>query len=396
MKPFSAPTRRHKHLIVIDTSSGMLSQDRIFVQRTPSGYVCTGLGKEAALLLRAAFDDRGAYFLKNDIAAARRRGFVIPLAELDDPHLRRLGLAAALTKEYNPDEPRDDHGRWTSEGGAAAATAATADMFGDVGPTVLSALRSLGFRFSAPPAFFGTLFITTNSGLISTGTLPGRPDISYHYDQGTGILDLIQDVGGDSNTLFHGRSVGDGIFRDDEDGRTIGRNLDGSLVLDPDWLPGYASSSDSRDRSGTAAQAQSDTDQDQPKLCPDPSPGSIAGRSERTIYYQQQITGLPPGLDVMLNGVRFDGCRESDGTMLEAKGEGFEWAMTSPTSFIKNYEGVDKIMNQAQNQSIAAGDRMVEWYFAEEPIAEYFRNRFATANISNIVVFFEPYRPRKQ
>ncbi len=82
--------------------------------------------------------------------------------------------------------------------------------------------------------------------------------------------------------------------------------------------------------------------------------------------------------------------------MLEAKGEGFEWAMTSPTSFIKNYEGVDKIMNQAQNQSIAAGDRMVEWYFAEEPIAEYFRNRFATANISNIVVFFEPYRPRKQ
>jgi hypothetical protein len=396
MKSISASTRHHKHPIAIDTSSGTLAPDLVFVRRTPCGYVCAGLGEEASWVLRTAFDDRGSYFLKSDIAKAQRRGFAIPLAELDDANLRRLALAAALTKEYNPDEPRDDHGRWTSEGGgAAAATSVAADIFGDVGPTVLSALRSLGFGFEAPAAFFGTLFIPTNSSLISTGTLPGRPDISYHYDQGTGILDLIQNVGGDSNTLFRGRSVGDGIFHDG-DGRTIGRNLDGSLVLDPDWLPGYASSSDSRDRPGTAAQAQTDTDQDQPKLCPDPSPEPLADRKERGLAYQEQITGLPRGLAVELNGVSFDGCRENDGTMLEAKGEGFEWAMTSPTSFINNYEGAGKIMNQARNQSIAAGDRMVEWYFAEKPVADYFRDQFADAHFDNITVFYVPYVPRKK
>ncbi len=352
MKSMSAPKRQHKHPITIDTSRGMLAPDRVFVQRTPCGYVYAGLGKEAARLLRAAFDGRGAYFLKSDIAKARCRGFVIPLAELGDPNLRRLALAAALTKEYNPDEPRDDHGLWTSEGGgAAAATSVAADIFGDVGPTVLSALRSLGFGFEAPAAFFGTLFIPTNSSLISTGTLPGRPDISYHYDQGTGILDLIQDVGGDSNPIFHGRSVGDGIFRD-EDGRTIGRNLDGSLALDPDWLPEYASSTDSRDRSGTAAQAQTDTDQDQPKLCPDPSPEIIEGRSERTLDYQQQISGLPPGLAVNLNGVSFDGCRESDSTMLEAKGLGYENFLTELGEWQVGIQVSDASKNRLQiNQS---------------------------------------------
>lgn len=389
MTSISAPTRRHKHPITIDTLSGMLAPDRVFVQRTPHGYICAGLGKAAAQLLRTAFDDRGAYFLKSDIAKARRRGFVIPLAELDDTNLRRLALAAALTKEYNPDEPRDDHGRWTSEGGgAAAATAATADMFGDVGPTVLSALRSLAFRFSGPTAFFGTLFIPTNSSLISTGTLPGRPDISYHYDQGTGILDLIQNVGGDSDTLFHGRSVGDGIFRD-EDGRTIGRNLDGSLVLDPDWLPGYASNSDSRDRPGTAAQAQTDADQDEPKLCPDPSPEkTIVGRKEWSLAYQEQITGLPRGLQVELNGVSFDGCRESDGTMLEAKGPGYLDMLLKGSAM--PWEGVEKRLDQQADDQIEAADgRAIEWHFAEEGVANYVRALFSI-NHPEITVIYTP------
>jgi Restriction endonuclease fold toxin 5 len=389
MKSFSVPTHRHKHSIVIDTSSGMLAPDRIFVQRTPSGYVCTGLGKEVALLLRAAFNDRGAYFLKSDIAAAQRRGFAIPLVELDDPHLRRLGLAAALTKEYNPDELCDDHGRWTSEGGVAAATAATSDMFGDIGPTVLSALRSLGFRFSAPTAFFGTLFIPTNSSLITTGTVPDRPDISYRYDQDTGTLDLIRDVGGDSKTLFHGRSVGDGIFRDD-DGKTLGRNLDGSLALDPDWLPGYASSADGRDQSGAATQTQTDTNQDSPKLCPDPTPEIIEGRSARTLDYQQQISGLPPGLAINLNGVSFDGCRESDGTMLEAKGLGYENFLTESGEWQDWYTGLQRLEQQAADQSIAAGQRTVEWHAADPQVAAALTQLMIRLQLKNIVVIYTP------
>jgi len=38
--------------------------------------------------------------------------------EIEDRILRRLAIAEALAKAgYDPDEPRDEHGRWTSEGG---------------------------------------------------------------------------------------------------------------------------------------------------------------------------------------------------------------------------------------------------------------------------------------
>jgi hypothetical protein len=391
MESISAPAGRQKRPITIDTSSGLLAADRVFVQRTACGYVCAGLGQDAARLLRSSFTDVSADFSKTDIAQTLRRGLIIPLAELDDPHLWRLALAAALAKEYNPDEPRDDHGRWTSEGGAAAAaTSATADIFGDAaGPAVLSALRSLAFRFSAPTAFFGTLFVPTNSSLISTGTLPDRPDISYRYDRDTGNLDLIQDVGGDSNTIFHGRATGDGTFRDDN-GRTIGRNLDGSLALDPDWLRGYAASADNRDRPGTAAQAQTDTDQNQPKLCPDPSSEIIAGRKERGLAYQQQITGLPPGLAVELNGVSFDGCRESDGTMLEAKGLGYENFLTELGEWEGWYSGLQRLEKQAIDQSIAAGQRTVEWHAADPQVTTALTQLISRLQLKNIVVIYTP------
>ena len=108
----------------------------------------------------------------------------------------------------------------------------------------------------------------------------------------------------------------DGVFRDTQ-GDVIGRFLSGSgVVVDVGGL--------------TSSRAQPETDQDQPKLCPDPNAENIAGRSERSLAYQQQITGLPRGLEVTLNGVRFDGCIEADGTMLEAKGPGFENKMDGP------------------------------------------------------------------
>jgi hypothetical protein len=75
-------------------------------------------------------------------------------------------------------------------------------------------------------------------------------------------------------------------------------------------------------QTGARARGEAESAKDQPQLCPDPTAESVAGRSERSLAYQQQITGLPRGLEVKLNGVRFDGFREEDGTMLEAKGPG--------------------------------------------------------------------------
>lgn len=92
-----------------------------------------------------------------------------------------------------------------------------------------------------------------------------------------------------------------------------------------------------------------------------------------------------------LNGVTFDGCRESDGTMLEAKGPGYAWAMRGPDQWMDNYDGLPDIMKQAAAQSEAAAGRAIEWHFAEQPVADYFRDAFAKNKWNNITVIYTPY-----
>ncbi len=269
-------------------------------------------------------------------------------------------------------------------------------------PELLPALRQLGARVlaagsgalgavAAPVAFLGTIFIPTNRSLISDGAVPDSPDVSYRFDQGTGVLSLTRDRGdGDIDVLYSGRSGADGIFRD-KDGNSIGSYLGGSAVaIDSDAIYAYEARRASKD-SDAGTIAQSVTQSDRAKLCPDPGPDTAnwPKRSERALAYQEQITGLPRGLAVDFKGVSFDGCR--NGVLLEAKGEGFRWAMTGPDTWRRNYEGVKEIMGQAQRQSKAAADRYpVEWYFAEEPVANYFRVQFSRAGYSNITVFHAP------
>ena len=64
-----------------------------------------------------------------------------PLAKRVDHSLRRLAVAITLTKDgYDPDEARDERGRWTASGAAAAtAGAAAADLFS--APALVPALR---------------------------------------------------------------------------------------------------------------------------------------------------------------------------------------------------------------------------------------------------------------
>ncbi len=73
---------------------------------------------------------------------------------------------------------------------------------------------------------------------------------------------------------------------------------------------------------------------------------TIAGRSEGSLAYQEQITGRPPGLEVKLNGVRFDGCREEDGTMLEAKGPGYADKMSGPENWKGWLTGDEKLRSK--------------------------------------------------
>ncbi len=148
-----------------------------------------------------------------------------------------------------------------------------------------------------------------------------------------GVVQVWQADGAGGRTLLDTGRIGtDGRFYD-ATGTAIGVATDRGAVIDPHTLPGYRSQS-STTTSGASAGTRVTADAaSEPKLCPDPTPENIAGRSDRTIAYQAQITGLPPGLEVVFNGERYDGrCREN-GDLSEAKGEGYEDFMEGPDSW---------------------------------------------------------------
>jgi len=113
---------------------------------------------------------------------------------------------------------------------------------------------------------------------------------------------------------------------------------------------------------------------------------------------------LPPGLAVRLpradldhlpdpanmnDWVYFDDCRLSDGTMIEAKGTGYLDMLNQGSDQIP-WIGVERgLRDQASRQLNAAGARRVEWYFAEEPVADYVREKFITDKLP-ITVIVEP------
>ncbi|MDE2228974.1 MAG: hypothetical protein KGL11_08040 [Alphaproteobacteria bacterium] len=322
---FSAVRRPRR--ITVDTDGNVVTLDRIFVHRSEKGFVCVGLGVGGELLERAT--------RMRDLPAMKRSGR--GLDGFGDPYLKRLAL---LAKGYNPDEARvpagnPGGGEWTIGGIVASAASAAASLFETDSASVVAGLATIASRLSAPTAFLGTLFIPTNRSLISSGAVPGNADVSFQFDRGTGVLTLSRSD--DGTVLFSGRYDGDGIFRD-ANGNAFGRVVDGAVVLDPDALPGYASSSKpaAQSRTSTQAQSQTDANRNEPKLCPDPSkdrPGS--DRSVDAVAHQAYVTGLPPGLAVNLTDpatgdpVSFDGCRDRDGTMLEAKGFKYERALST-------------------------------------------------------------------
>lgn len=286
---------------------------------------------------------------------------------------------APAARPAAPSGPAMQYRFVTPEAGAGPAADASQWLLGDLAPTTETALRLLITRLGTATIVFGILFIPTNRSPILEGAINGAPDLSYRYDEDTGTLQIRQSLGSlGAVVLSEARIDADGRFRDAQ-GNVIGRYLLGSgAVINAGAPADY--------------QAPSNEQQDQPRLCPSPSPENIAGRSERSLTYQEQISGLPRGLEVTLNGVRFDGCIEADGTMLEAKGPGFEDKMSELDGWKEWFTGIEGLEDQMRRQNGAAAGRAVEWHFAEEPVADFFR-RFAEKNkLTNIVVIFTPPR----
>jgi hypothetical protein len=261
-------------------------------------------------------------------------------------------------------------------------------LFGDLAPATEGALARLMTGMTGASIVFGILFIPTNRSIVGEGPIAGSPGLSYRYDSDMGTLQLRQDIGSLGPVVFDEAQKGtDGLYRDAE-GNIVGRYLSGSgFIIDVGALPGYRMVSGSN-----AAPNGQPQQQNQPQLCPDDNKEDITGRSERAIAYQQQITKLRRGLEVTLNGVRFDGCREEDGTMLEAKGPGFADKMDGPDDWKGWFTGIAGLEDQMMRQNDAAAGRTVEWHFAEQPVADFFR-KFAKENgLTNVVVIYTPPR----
>jgi len=404
--------------LVIDPDELTLDPRTIVKHTDDGGYLCLGFGSSAEFLREV---DNNSDFEVIDQALGQRQ-----LGRSEDPFLRKLNAAVALAKEFDPDQPRDEQGRWTSEGeaadgataasaapatdtAAATAGAAAASVAGDVltSPALGPALRQFAARALATAAGvaagsaataalvlgFVCIPLKWSSG-ISEGSVEDAPDLGYRFDQATGHLRLsCTNEDGSEDILYSGRVGTDGLFRDN-DGNVIGRRLDGSVIVDPDAVPGYESRAKSKDRAQTGARARVDAIADtvQPKLCPAPTEESTAGRSERTTAYQSQISKLPVGLEVKWRGVRFDGCREEGDTivMLEAKGPGFAQHMDGAEDWKGYYTGLGDTLQQMRNQSEAAGAHRVEWHVAEAPFAEYLRQYALAQGYANIVMIHTP------
>jgi hypothetical protein len=408
--------------LVIDPDDVTLTPSKIIVKHTASGgYFCLGFGPSAEFLRAVDEDRRFGAAIDEAEAALRKRGAAF--ARNEDPFLRRLGAAVALAKDgFDPNQPRDDHGRWTGAG-AGGATASFLERESVVeAPKLVPALRELVRRLlpllpraaGGAIAFFGTLVIPMNRSLISEGTVPDASDLGYRFDQGAGVLTLTrQNADGSKDVLFSGRYNLDGVFRD-KDGNVIGRFLGGSaVVVDTTAVPEY--------RSRSSAQVQTDDDEEGssqpnnpaandngPKLCPDPSLDRFRGKldpDKNDVLYQafigERVNGFawPTGFGISLlnpttgDTVVFDNCQITTGIMIEAKSTGYlqmlqRWRDRGGAFPWKNAER--KMLDQSERQLEAAGGRPIEWHFAEKEVADYVRELFARERPGITVIYTPP------
>jgi hypothetical protein len=352
--------------------------------------------------------------------------------------MKRLGFEPSTRGfvKYDPNQPRvpagngRQSGRWGSAGGAGqdnktpahgVAPAAAQNTAQILAPTAaraagsaeaLSAARGIGTlaqglfeavessaflaglgRLAAaaggPAITLGAVLIPTPAGRVSEGNIPGEPDLHYSFDEPAGMLRLYHEGENGRETIAYASQDAHGIFVDDETRVPIARYVKGALVFDADSLP------------SEATDQAAEESRDEPKLCPDPGPDDPHDASERAWAYQEQISRLNNPQRPLIRGeavslfnrslkdwVAFDDCRESDGTMIEAKGPAFARLLRYKFG-IANLK--ERWLRQANRQVGAAGSRDIEWYFAEPEAAEMAKEWFGgDARFNKIKIIVVP------
>jgi len=266
-------------------------------------------------------------------------------------------------------------------------------LAGDLSATTLAALRSMLVGAAGASTVFGILFIPTNRALVVEGPIAGSDGLAYRYDRDTGVLQIRQNVRSLGSAVLTEAHLGtDGLFRDAE-GHIIGRYLSGDgVIVDMAAQPGF------RMLPGTAAAPDAATRNDnQPKLCPDPTPDRPGAPKDNRYqrYVSMLVNGraLPPGIAVSLfnplsgKDVVFDDCRLSDGTMIEAKGDGYLEMLLNGSDRMP-WLGIEaKLVKQANSQLEAAQGRPIEWYFKDRPVADFVRKLFSDGGLRITVIY---------
>ncbi|MFL5354602.1 Tox-REase-5 domain-containing protein [Archangium sp.] len=115
--------------------------------------------------------------------------------------------------------------------------------------------------------------------------------------------------------------------------------------------------------------------------------------SERSRDYQAQVTGAPKGwcYEVCRNGecVEYDGYNPKAGTLLEAKGLGYDQWFDRNLNAKFTFKGLEDLRNQAQRQARLAGGLRVRWYVAEPRMVAILQKMFQSWEIEGIEVVYE-------
>lgn len=230
--------------------------------------------------------------------------------------------------------------------------------------TALEGLATLASRFAAPAILFNAIFVPSQNAIVDQGPVPGQPDMTFRWahDEAQVTFNVVSD--GQSQTFAVGALKSGDIFVD-SDGEIVAR-----LVMGPAGKPILVTTADALDRAlvefrsrDGAAPADAVVDDHAPKLCPDPTPEAKTSTSQNSILYQQYVTGLPYGWAINVGGVRFDGCDEATGILLEAKanidhlfdnmGKLFVWV---------NPKNDPALQMEAQYEAAKAAGRIVVWH----------------------------------
>jgi len=343
----------------------------------------------------------------NGIARSLNKGD-LALAMIGSVLLKLPDIPEANTRKYSDEQARDSNGRWTqgAEGDAKQsppvevepkASPSLAPVEAEAGegliarlaPRVLSLLGDLAGAIAFPVAVAAGVLIPTNRSNIHSGDLPGFPGLSYRSDEGIVTISYL-DSAGKVQHLYQGFPDEDGFYHD-ADGYIIGQRVGTGILFDNEALTDFAVKAGlAPDPAGgePSKDPPPATSDDQPEDCPAPTPENIKGRSKRSLAYQSQITGLPPGLDVNLNGVRFDGCDDATARMIEAKGLGMEWMLNWPKEKLYQSKFYQRMMRQAGRQNNASAGRGDDYYFASKKMSDFFSKEFSQKGYSNIKVHY--------